>query len=281
MADPRQEFHPGRVAIDKVGVKGVRYPIVLLDKQHRRQHTVAVISMFVNLPQHQRGTYMGRFIDILNRYHREIDVHKVGEILRVMRRELSASSAHLEMEFPYFIEKQAPVSGARSQMDYRCWIVASLSDRFRLRLGVAVPVATLCPCSKEMVGRGGHNQRAEIRVSVEFKGFLWLEELIDLVEDCGSSELFSLLEREDERHLTAAAFENPQFVEDVVRKVAARLEAHPQVSGYEVGVESFESIHHHEAYAYICRLPGGVESARQVTCDRAGRETGESAHPAG
>ncbi|MEO0073974.1 MAG: GTP cyclohydrolase FolE2 [candidate division WOR-3 bacterium] len=258
MSDPRNESKFSHVAIDKVGVRGVRYPIVLLDKQHRRQHTVATIAMFVDLPRHQRGTYMGRFIDILNRYHREIDVHKVGEILRVMRRELGASLAHLEMEFPYFIEKRAPVSGARAQMDYRCWIVASLSGerstgRFRLRLGAAVPVTTLCPCSKEMVGRGGHNQRAEIRATVEFEGFLWLEELIDLVEDCGSSEVFSLLEREDEKHVTAAAYDNPRFVEDVVRKVASRLDAHPQITGYEVAVESFESIHHHEAYAYICR----------------------------
>ncbi|MBM3315225.1 GTP cyclohydrolase I FolE2 [candidate division WOR-3 bacterium] len=254
MSDPRGEPNGCSVAIDKVGVKGVRYPIVLLDKQHRKQHTVASISMFVDLPRHQRGTYMGRFIDILNRYHREIDVHKVGEILRVMRKELGANSAHLEMEFPYFVEKQAPVSGARAQMDYRCWIVAGLAEKFRLRLGAAVPVTTLCPCSKEMVGRGGHNQRAEIRAAVEFKGFLWLEELIDLVEDCGSSEVFSLLSREDEKHVTAAAYDNPQFVEDVVRKVASRLEAHPQVTGYEVSVESFESIHHHEAYAHICRL---------------------------
>ncbi|MEO0079192.1 MAG: GTP cyclohydrolase FolE2 [candidate division WOR-3 bacterium] len=251
MADIRRGPTDRQKAIDKVGVKGVRYPIVLLDKLHRRQHTVASINMFVDLPHHQRGTFMGRFIDILNRYHREIDVHKIGAILRTMRKELEANSAHLEMEFPYFIEKQAPVSGARAQMDYRCWIVASLAERFRLRLGAAVPVTTLCPCSKEMVGTGGHNQRAEIRVSVEFRGFLWLEDLIEMVEDCGSSEVFSLLRREDERHLTTQALENPAFVEDVVRKVAVRLDDHPQITGYEVAVESFESIHHHEVYAYI------------------------------
>lgn len=254
MDDIRKQTNGCLLAIDKVGVKGVRYPVVLLDKQHRKQHTVASISMFVNLPQDQRGTYMGRFIDVLNRYHREIDVHKVGEILRAMRAELAASSAHLEMEFPYFIEKRAPVSGARSQMDYRCWLVASLEDKFRLRLGAAVPVTTLCPCSREMVGRGGHNQRAEILVAVEFREFVWLEDLIDLVEDCGSSEVFSLLRREDECHVTRVAYDNPQFVEDVVRKVATRLEEHPLVMGYEVAVESFESIHHHEAYAYISRF---------------------------
>ena len=259
MNDIRREPNANRVSIDKVGVKGLRYPVVLLDKAHRQQHTVALISMYVDLSQEFRGTYMGRFVEILNRYHREIEIHKLGTILKDMRKELGAESAHLEMEFPYFIEKTAPVSGARGLMDYRCWISASLTNRFRLRLGAAVPVATLCPCSKEMVETGAHNQRAEIRAAVEFRDFLWLEDLIDLVEDCGSSEVYSLLKREDEKHLTAQAFENPAFVEDVVRKVALRLEEHPLVTGYEVSVESYESIHHHDVYAHVCRF-GPTES---------------------
>lgn len=254
MDDIRQQRIKEGLPIDKVGVKGLRYPIVLLDKVHQEQHTIATISMFVDLPKERRGTYMGRFIKILNRYHREIDVHKIGAILKEIREVLGASSAHLEMEFPYFIEKQAPVSGVRAKMDYRCWIIASLKDRFKLQLGVAVPVTTLCPCSKEMVGNSAHNQRAEIRAVVEFKGFLWLEDLIDILEDCGSSEVYALLERDDEKHLTAQAYENPAFVEDVVRKVAQRLNEHPQITGYQVEVESFESIHHHEAYAYISRF---------------------------
>lgn len=242
--------------IDKVGVRGLRYPVVLLDKAHRRQHTVARISMYVDLPQQFRGTYMGRFVEILNRYHREIDIHKLGSILRDIRRELEARSAQLEMDFPYFIEKRAPVTGAVGLMDYRCSVVASLDERFRIRLGAAVPVATLCPCSKDMAEVSAHNQRAEIRVAVEFRDFLWLEDLIDLVEDCGSSEVYSLLRREDEKHLTEQAFENPAFVEDVVRKVALRLEEHPLVTGFEVAVESFESIHNHDVYACISRFPG-------------------------
>ncbi len=261
MADIRR-LPSGGGSIDKVGVKNLSYPIVLLDKAQRKQHTVAQISMYVDLPREHRGTYMGRFVQILGRYHREIDIHKVGSILRDMRKELEADSAHLEMGFPYFIEKAAPVSGVRALMDYRCRVVAELSNRFRLRLGVAVPVATLCPCSKEMVERGAHNQRAEIRVAVEFRGFLWLEDLIDLVEDCGSSEVYSLLQREDEQHLTARALENPAFVEDVVRKVAQRLDEHPLVTGYEVAVESFESIHHHDAYAYVCRFPEADNGSR-------------------
>lgn len=252
-SDLRRQPAPEAVAIDKVGVSGLCYPVVLLDKAHRRQHTVARINMYVDLPQQYRGTYMGRFVEILNRYHREIDLHKIGTILRDIRSALEARSSHLEMTFSYFIEKKAPVTGAVGLMDYNCSVVASLTDRFRLRLGVTVPVATFCPCSKDMVQVSAHSQRAEIMVSVEFTGFLWLEDLIDLIEDCGSSEVYSLLRREDEKHLTSCAFDNPVFVEDVARKVAVRLTNHQLVTGFEVAVKSHESIHNHDVYAYIAR----------------------------
>lgn len=255
MADVRRETDTRNVAVDKVGVRGLQYPIVLLDKAHRKQHTVGRINMYVNLPHHFRGTSMGSFVEILNRYHREIDIHKLGTILRDIKRTLDAESAHLEMAFPYFIEKRAPVSGVTGLMDYRCRIDAALEAHFRLRMGVAVPVTTLCPCSREMVERGGHNQRAEIRVVVEPRGFFWLEDLIEMVEGCGSSQVYSLLTREDEKHVTSCAYDNPAFVEDVVRNVALRLEASPQVAGFEVGVESYESIHHHDAYAFVSRFP--------------------------
>ncbi|MEO0081130.1 MAG: GTP cyclohydrolase FolE2 [candidate division WOR-3 bacterium] len=251
MDDVRAQEDHRQVPIDRVGVKGLRYPVVLLDKARRKQHTVAVINMYVSLPQSSRGTHMGRFVEILNQYHDEIDIHKLGSILREVKQRLGAESAHLEMEFPYFIEKKAPVSGAQALMDYRCTLRADLADRFRLRIGAAVPVATLCPCSKEMVGTSGHNQRAEITVIAELRGFLWLEDLIELVEDCGSSEVYSLLKQEDERHVTSRALENPAFVEDVVRNVALKLGACPEIAGFEVAVESFESIHHHDAYAFV------------------------------
>jgi GTP cyclohydrolase I len=254
VSDIRDNGDCRHIPIDKVGVKNLRYPVVLLDKAHNRQHTTANINMYVSLPHDFRGTYMGRFVEILNRYHLEIDIHKLGEILRDVKQKLEAESAHLEMEFPYFIEKEAPVTGAKGLMDYQCTIAADLARRFRLRLGAAVPVTTLCPCSKDMVGVGGHNQRAEIRVVVEPEGVLWLEDLIRLVEDCGSSEVYSLLKREDEKHVTSHAYENPAFVEDVVRNVAARLEKHQNVARFKVAVESFESIHHHDAYAFISRF---------------------------
>jgi GTP cyclohydrolase I len=257
VSDIREEAgNHRRIAIDRVGVRGLSYPIVLLDKAHRKQHTVARINLYVSLPQDFRGTRMGRFVEVLNRHHREIDIHQLGRILRDVRTELEAESAHLEMEFSYFIEKRAPVTGAGGLMDYRCFIAADLDEHFRLRIGATVPVTTLCPCSKEMVEVGGHNQRAEIRVLAEPAGFLWLEDLIELVECCGSSQVYSLLGREDEKHVTTTAYQNPAFVEDVVRDVAARLDAHPLVARYEVGVTSFESIHHHDAYAFITRFGG-------------------------
>jgi len=259
MTDIRDSGDTRRVPIDKVGVRGLSYPVVLLDKATNRQHTVATISMYVSLPQDFRGTRLGRFVEILNRHHREIDIHKLGNILRDIKSDLDAESAHLEMEFPYFIEKRAPVSGACGLMDYQCTVEADLDRRFRLRIGAVVPVTTLCPCSKEMVGTGGHNQRAEIRVSAEPRGFLWLEDLIGLVEDCGSSQVYSLLKREDEKHVTSRALANPAFVEDVVRQVATRLRDHPNVAGFDVQVISYESVHHHDACASIKRFPPEVE----------------------
>ncbi len=256
MADIRRERDCRQIPIDKVGVRGLSYPVVLLDKARRKQHTVARVNMYVSLPQTARGTFMGRFVEVLEKYHDEIDIHKLGAILRDVRQRLDAQSVHLEMEFPYFVEKRAPVSGVRSLMDYRCTIRADLERRFRLHIGAAVPVTTLCPCSKEMVGVTGHNQRAEIRITAELDGFLWLEDLIDIAEECGSSEVYTLLRREDERHVTSQALENPALVEDVVRNVAQRLATRREVAGFEVAVESFESIHHHEAYAFISRPAG-------------------------
>jgi GTP cyclohydrolase I len=194
---------------------------------------------------------MSRFVEILNRYRREIAIQNVGKILREMKRMLQARSAHLEMEFPYFIRKEAPVSHAPSIMEYQCRFIGSLDDRVKLYLGVSVPITTLCPCSKELSEHGAHNQRAEIRVLVRFRGFLWIEDLIELVEGCGSAKVYALLKREDEKFVTEHAYENPMFVEDVAREVAHRLDQDERVVWYEIEVESYESIHNHNAYAYI------------------------------
>lgn len=255
MRDIQQEEDKRNIEINKVGVKNLRYPIVLSDKLHDKQHTVANINMYVNLPHNFRGTHMSRFVEILNKYRREIAIRNMGAILREMKASLNAESAHLEIEFPYFIEKEAPVSKQKSIMEYKCKFIGSLEDKIQLFLGVSVPVTTLCPCSKEMAKKGAHNQRAEIRVLVRFKGFLWIEDLIELVEGCASSPVYSLLKREDERFVTEKAYDNPTFVEDVVRNVAERLNRHEKVLWYSVEVESYESIHNHDAYAFIEKSP--------------------------
>jgi GTP cyclohydrolase IB len=256
MRDVQSERDYRRIEINKVGVKNLRYPIVLSDKAHKRQHTVANINLYVNLPHEFRGTHMSRFIEILNRFHREIAVTNIGAILKALKTELDAESAHLEMEFPYFIEKAAPVSGESGLMEYACQFIGTLEDKVHILLGVTVPVTTLCPCSKEIADAGAHNQRAEIRALVRFKGFVWLEDVIALVEGAGSSPVYSMLKREDEKYVTEHAYGNPVFVEDVVRNCAERLEADPNITWYSVEVVSHESIHNHDAYAYLEKKTG-------------------------
>lgn len=253
MRDVQNEIDYRNLEIDKVGVKNLRYPIVLLDKHNDRQHTVATINMSVNLPHRFRGTHMSRFIEVLNRHRREIDIHRMGDIMKEMKKVLNAESAHLELEFPYFIEKEAPVSGAKSLMEYQCKIMGSLNDKITMTLGVSVPVITLCPCSKEISDYGAHNQRGEISVLLRFKGFLWIEDVIEMVENCGSGKIYSLLKREDEKYITERTYENPNFVEDVVRNVAEKLNKNENITWYQVDVVSYESIHNHDAYASIVK----------------------------
>ncbi|MEO0108796.1 MAG: GTP cyclohydrolase FolE2 [candidate division WOR-3 bacterium] len=255
MRDIQSERDFRRIEIDKVGVKGLRYPVLLSDRAHKRQHTVANINLYVNLPHQFRGTHMSRFVEILNRFHREIAVTNIGTILKAVKAELDAESAHLEMDFPYFIEKQAPVTGETGLMEYRCQFIGTLDSHVRILLGVTVPITTLCPCSKELARVSAHNQRGEIRVLVRFKGFLWLEDVIALVEPCGSSPVYSLLKREDEKFVTEQAYEHPVFVEDVARDCAQRLDGHPNITWFSVEVVSHESIHNHDAYAYIEKKP--------------------------
>ena len=253
MRDVQNEIDFRNVEIDKVGVKNLRYPIVLSDKHHDKQQTIANINMSVSLPHHFRGTHMSRFIEVLNRHRREIDIHKMGEIMKDMKKVLDAQSAHLEFEFPYFIEKEAPVSRAKALMEYKCRFIGSLNDRMKILLGVSVPIITLCPCSKEISQYGAHNQRGEISVLLRFKGFLWIEDVIALVEDCASCKIYSLLKREDEKYITEKAYDNPAFVEDVVRNVALKFKKKESITWYQVEVTSYESIHNHDAYACIVK----------------------------
>jgi GTP cyclohydrolase I len=251
--DVQRRHDTRRIPISKVGVKDISYPIVVMDKNRSVQHTVARVNMYVDLPHHFKGTHMSRFIEILNLYREKIALDKMETILQKMKEKLGASSAHLEIEFPYFIEKKAPVSGARSLMEYTCEFKASLAEELDFVLGVKVPVTSLCPCSKELSRFGAHNQRSIMTVQVRYHEFLWIEDLIETIESCGSSPVYSLLKREDEKFVTEQAYENPRFVEDMVREATIKLSAMDAVTWFSVEAENFESIHKHSAYAAVER----------------------------
>lgn len=240
-----------KIPIDKVGVKGLRYPITVKDRRRDYQHTVGLFDLFVNLPHDFKGTHMSRFIEVLNEFHGEISMEKFPEILGKIKNKLHAKSAHMNVEFPYFVEKQAPVTKTPGLMSYTCFMRGSLSERFDLIVGVEVPVTTLCPCSKEIADCGAHNQRGIVRVQLRFKKFFWIEEIIEIIESSVSSEVYSLLKRPDEKFVTEHAYENPMFVEDVVRSSLARLRAKDNFPWYRIEAENFESIHNHSAYAMI------------------------------
>jgi len=241
--------------INKVGVKSIRYPIIVLDKANGLQHTVASINMYVDLPHRFRGTHMSRFVEILNKYRGEIAIKTFSKILNEMKNKLNAKTAHLEVEFPYFIEKKAPVSGAKGLMEYVCRFCGSSNEKEDFYLRVTVPLTTVCPCSKEISDFGAHNQRSIVTVHIRFKRFIWIEDIIHMIEECASCEVFSILKRPDEKLVTERAYQNPMFVEDVVREVASRLRLDPNITWFTVESENFESIHNHNAYACIERGP--------------------------
>ena len=253
MPDMQTSRDTRNIPIDKVGVKDISYPIVVMDKKKKFQHTIARINMYVDLPHQFKGTHMSRFVEILNSYREEIALDKLEVMLAEMKKKLGATTAHLEMEFPYFIEKKAPVSKAKSLMEYTCSFAATLAEKFDFVLGISVPVTSLCPCSKELSAYGAHNQRSMISIKVKYRNFIWIEELVSLVESCGSSPVYSLLKRADEQYVTERAYENPKFVEDIVREVTEKLFAEPDITWFSVEAENFESIHKHSAYAFIER----------------------------
>ncbi|GFO68557.1 GTP cyclohydrolase FolE2 [Geomonas limicola] len=253
LSDVQLTHDTRNIPISKVGVKDISYPIVVMDKNRSFQNTIARINMYVDLPHHFKGTHMSRFVEILNKYREDIALDKMETILASMKQKLGASNAHMELEFPYFVEKEAPVSKAKSLMEYSCTFSASLSDKFDFVLGIKVPVTSLCPCSRELSAYGAHNQRSIMTVQVRYNEFIWIEDLIELIEECGSSPVYSLLKREDEKFVTERAYENPRFVEDMVREATVRLLAMDNITWFSVEAENFESIHKHSAYAAIER----------------------------
>jgi GTP cyclohydrolase I len=253
MIDIQNQQDDRNQEINKVGVKSIRYPIIVLDKANGLQHTVANVNMYVDLPHRFRGTHMSRFVEILNKYRGQIAIKTFSKILNEMKDKLHAKTAHLEVEFPYFIEKKAPVSGAKGLMEYVCRFCGSSNEKEDFYLGVTVPLTTVCPCSREISEFGAHNQRSIVTVHVRFRKFIWIEDIIQTIEECASCEVFSILKRPDEKLVTERAYQNPMFVEDVVREVASRLSLDQNITWFTVESENFESIHNHNAYAYIER----------------------------
>jgi GTP cyclohydrolase I len=253
MRDVQSERDYRNIPINQVGIKNLRYPITVRDRRDGFQHTVATFNMYVDLPHENKGTHMSRFVEMLHELKPEISLKKFAVILESMKTYLNAASAHLEMTFPYFIEKKAPISLATGLMDYACRISGSsdASGKVDLISEVVVPISSVCPCSKEISDFGAHNQRGEVRLRLRFKKFIWLEDMIELVEAAASSEVYSVLKRVDEKCVTERAYENPKFVEDIVRDVAKRLTADENITWFSVSAENFESIHNHSAYAHI------------------------------
>lgn len=247
------------IPLDQVGVRDIRYPIVVLDRSDGRQHTVATITMSVSLPHHFKGTHMSRFVEVLEEHRGEVTMQTLPAILADLRRRLEAESARVEVQFPYFLERSAPASGARALMDYQCTFVGEANGGATdFVLWVKVPVTSLCPCSKEISEYGAHNQRGQITIEVRSRlnanrtpELIWIEELIDIAERSASAPVYALLKRVDERHVTMQAYDNPVFVEDMVRNVAVILREDRRVAWFRVTAVNQESIHNHDAFACI------------------------------
>ncbi len=253
MKDIQNQSDRRNIPIDKVGIKNLRYPITVLDRKNSLQHTVASINMYVDLPHENKGTHMSRFVEILNLFRPEVSLKKITVVLDQMKKDLSAASAHIEVTFPYFVDKKAPVSNSPGLMDYTCSFVGSSDSQGKIDLvsEVIVPITSVCPCSKEISDGGAHNQRGKVRLCTRFKKFIWIEDMIELVEECASCDVYSVLKRIDEKCVTEKGFSNPKFVEDIVRDIAEKLKKDDNITWFSVSAENYESIHNHSAYAHI------------------------------
>lgn len=266
LRDTQSEHDSRQISIDRVGVRDIRFPIIVMDKEHRTQPTVARIALMVDLPQQYKGTHMSRFIEALQEHNRYLNVHSAVRLPNRLLEKLSAQRAHVEIEFPFFRLKKAPVTQREGMMDYDVSFVidAERDKPGTFTLTIKVPITTLCPCSRAMSEQGAHNQRGIVTYSVRFAGSpVWIEDIIDMIEACGSSPVYSLLKRPDEKFVTDHAYAHPVFVEDLVRNVAVATEQHTAFSWYRVEAENFESIHNHNAYAMVERDLSAAPRAQQ------------------
>jgi GTP cyclohydrolase I len=253
LRDTQNERDDRNLPINRVGVKSLRFPVEVREKNGEAQRTIATVALAVDLPHHYKGTHMSRFVEVLNSHGKCLDVRSMAALPRELLERLDARRAHVEFEFPFFRSKAAPVTGKEGMMDYevRFSVEAEKDGAIDFVLTVMVPVTTLCPCSKAISARGAHNQRGLVTYSIRFSDPVWIEDAVKLVERSASSELYSLLKRPDEKEVTERAYDHPVFVEDLVRNVASRSDAHATITWYRVEAENFESIHNHNAYAVI------------------------------
>jgi GTP cyclohydrolase I len=254
IADVQGSPDTRNLTINKVGIKDIRHPVIVKDRSGWEQHTVASFNMYVELPHNFKGTHMSRFVEILNSHERETSVRSFRTMLHEISDRLDAEKGHIEMSFPFFVNKKAPVTGVESLIDYSVTLAGEIEEgKTKINVKVVVPVTSLCPCSKEISSYGAHNQRSHVTVNVRTGVFIWIEELIEIVEREASSELYGLLKRPDEKYVTEHAYDNPKFVEDLVRDIAAHLNEDDRIECFSVEAENFESIHNHSAYAQITR----------------------------
>lgn len=255
IADVQSSPDTRHIPIDRVGIKSIRHPVRVADKDSGIQHTVAQFNMYVNLPHNFKGTHMSRFVEILNSQEREISVESFEDILRSMVKRLGSDSGRIEMTFPYFVNKSAPISGVKSLLDYEVTFIGEIKQKvqYEFTMKVITPVTSLCPCSKKISDYGAHNQRSHVTIAVRTNSFVWIEDVIRIAEEQASCELYGLLKRTDEKYVTEKAYNNPKFVEDIVRDIATVLNDDDRIDAYIVESENFESIHNHSAYALIER----------------------------
>jgi GTP cyclohydrolase IB len=269
IADVQNLADKRHLAINKVGIKGIRHPVVVRDKSVGVQHTVATFNMYVHLPHNFKGTHMSRFVEILNQHGREISVESFESILCEMVEKLEAQSGYIEMAFSYFVNKTAPVSKVNSLLDYDVLFIGEIVDgKYHFAMKVVVPVTSLCPCSKKISERGAHNQRSHVTITVRTNSSVWIEEVVRYAEEQASCELYGLLKRPDEKYVTERAYDNPKFVEDMVRDVAAALNKDKRIDAYAVESENFESIHNHSAYALIESDKTNGNGGRKPSCSK-------------
>jgi GTP cyclohydrolase IB len=254
MPDVQSTPDTRQIPIQRVGVKAVRYPLTVRTASGELQPSIGMWNLDVHLPAEQKGTHMSRFVALLDEHRAPLDQAAFRVMLESMLAKLEAHSGRIEVSFPYFVMKTAPVSGVQSLLDYEVTLTGEMREgETRMSLKVLVPVTSLCPCSKKISEYGAHNQRSHVTISAELAADMPIEDLIRIAEEEASCELWGLLKRPDEKFVTERAYENPKFVEDLVRDVATRLNADERVVAYVLEAENFESIHNHSAYAVIER----------------------------